>query len=127
MIVDPLHLFNCSLITDGVAVVLLASAERARDRPNRPVYISRMQGLRSGRSEFIFGPPGLGINQQKTERVTPRERDLAVYRRTWSSNRRIDGLLRDKTRPSRIAPLAPEVAERVVALTIELPPGETTH
>ena len=39
----------------------------------------------------------------------------------------VDGLLRDKTRPSRIPPLAREIAERVVALTIEPPPGETTH
>jgi transposase len=39
----------------------------------------------------------------------------------------VDGLLRDKTRPSRIPPLAPEIAERVVALTMEPPPGETTH
>ncbi len=39
----------------------------------------------------------------------------------------VDGLLRDKTRPSRIAPLGPEVAERVVALTLQDPPGETTH
>ncbi len=39
----------------------------------------------------------------------------------------IDGLLRDKTRPSRIAPLSNAVAERVVALTLEDPPGETTH
>jgi len=39
----------------------------------------------------------------------------------------VDGLLRDKTRPSRIKPLAPEVAERVVALTLGDPPGETTH
>ena len=38
-----------------------------------------------------------------------------------------DGLLRDKTRPSRIPPLDPAVAERVVALTMEPPPGETTH
>jgi transposase len=30
----------------------------------------------------------------------------------------VDGLLRDKTRPSRIPPLAPEIAERVVALTL---------
>jgi transposase len=37
------------------------------------------------------------------------------------------GLLRDKTRPSRIAPLGPEVAARVVALTLKEPPGETTH
>ena len=39
----------------------------------------------------------------------------------------VEGLLRDKTRPSRILPLGSEVAERVVALTHEDPPGETTH
>src|ERR1700690_4276896 len=38
-----------------------------------------------------------------------------------------DGLLRDKTRPSRIKPLGVEAAERVVALTLAEPPGETTH
>ena len=38
-----------------------------------------------------------------------------------------DGLLRDKTRPSRIPPLGPEVAERVVALTLSDPPAEATH
>jgi transposase len=38
-----------------------------------------------------------------------------------------EGLLRDKTRPSRIPPLGSEVAERVVALTLTDPPGETTH
>jgi transposase len=39
----------------------------------------------------------------------------------------VDGLLRDKTRPPRIPPLAPEVAERVVALTLTEPPVEATH
>ena len=39
----------------------------------------------------------------------------------------IDGLLRDKTRPSRIPPLGPEVAERVVALTLGDLPVEATH
>jgi transposase len=38
-----------------------------------------------------------------------------------------DGLLRDKTRPSRIPPLGAQVAERVVALTLTDPPGEITH
>ena len=38
-----------------------------------------------------------------------------------------EGLLRDKTRPSRIPPLGPEVGERVVVLTLADPPGETTH
>ena len=38
-----------------------------------------------------------------------------------------EGLLRDKTRASRIAPLDAWVVERVVALTLAAPPGETTH
>src|SRR5216684_9354782 len=39
----------------------------------------------------------------------------------------VDGLLRDKTRPSRVPPLGSEVVERVVALTQGDPPGEATH
>src|SRR5687768_6249096 len=39
----------------------------------------------------------------------------------------VDGLLRDKTRPSRIPPLALVVTERVVTRTLTDPPGETTH
>ncbi len=39
----------------------------------------------------------------------------------------VEGLLRDKTRPSRIPPLPPDVAERVVALTLTDPPVEATH
>jgi len=40
----------------------------------------------------------------------------------------VEGLLRDKTRPSRIPPLGSEVTARVVTLTTTSdPPGETTH
>ena len=39
----------------------------------------------------------------------------------------VDGLLRDKTRPPRIAPLAQSLIDRVVSLTGTDPPGETTH
>jgi transposase len=39
----------------------------------------------------------------------------------------VDGLLRDKTRPPRIPPLAQAVIDRVVALTSADPPEETTH
>jgi len=38
-----------------------------------------------------------------------------------------EGLLRDKTRASRIPPLGAEVGERVVALTLNDPPAEATH
>ena len=39
----------------------------------------------------------------------------------------VDGLLRDKTRRSRVAPLKQDVIDRVVALTLTDPPAETTH
>jgi len=39
----------------------------------------------------------------------------------------VDGLRRDKTRPSRIPPLDEAVVAQVVALTLTAPPGETTH
>ena len=40
----------------------------------------------------------------------------------------VEGLLRDKTRPSRIPPLGSEVTARVLTLTTTGdPPGETTH
>ena len=39
----------------------------------------------------------------------------------------VDGLLRDKTRPSRVAPLRQEVIDRVVTLTATEPSHEATH
>jgi len=39
----------------------------------------------------------------------------------------VDGLLRDKTRPSRIPPLGAEIVAAIVARTLEKPPGEVTH
>ena len=39
----------------------------------------------------------------------------------------VAGLWRDKTRPSRILPLGPEVAERIVALTLAGPPPTASH
>jgi transposase len=39
----------------------------------------------------------------------------------------VEGLTRDKTRPSRIAPLPAETVDRVVALTNQAPPHAATH
>jgi acetyl-CoA acetyltransferase len=79
MVVDPLRLFDCCLISDGAAVVLVARGDRARDLRQKPLRIAAMQGMRSGREEFIFAPRGLGINRQSGRRIAPRARDLEIF------------------------------------------------
>jgi acetyl-CoA C-acetyltransferase len=39
MIADPLTIYDCSLISDGAAAVLLCPAERAKDHSDRPVRV----------------------------------------------------------------------------------------
>ncbi len=39
LIADPLHLLDCSLVSDGGSAVVVTSAERAVDHPERPVYL----------------------------------------------------------------------------------------
>jgi len=39
MIADPLHLHDCCLVSDGGAAIIVTSAERARDLPQKPVYL----------------------------------------------------------------------------------------
>ena len=91
MVIDPLRLFDCCLVTDGAAVVLVTTMERARDLKQKPVAITAMQGIRAGRDEFIFAPPNLGINQQPSRQVTPRDIDLEVFRRAGVDQKDIAG------------------------------------
>jgi len=39
MIADPLHLLDCSLVSDGGAAIVLTSAERAADMKHAPIYL----------------------------------------------------------------------------------------
>ncbi|MBI3993634.1 MAG: hypothetical protein HY342_10190 [Candidatus Lambdaproteobacteria bacterium] len=78
-VIQPLRIYDYCLVSDGACCVLVTSVERARDLAQRPVLLSGMQGIRSGRGEFIFGPPGLGINQQPESARTPLAADLGVY------------------------------------------------
>lgn len=91
-IVEPLRLYDCCVVSDGAACVLVTSADRAQDAAKPPVFISGMQGMRAGRNEFLFAPPGLGIHQQRSFRVTPSEDDLPVYRMAGVSRDDIDAL-----------------------------------
>ena len=81
MVVDPLRLFDCCLISDGAAVVLVTRGDRARDLQAEAGADRRAcRALRSGREEFIFAPRGLGINQQSGKRVgRARARSRSVH------------------------------------------------
>ena len=39
MIADPLHLLDCSLVSDGGSAIVLTSAERAADMKQAPIYL----------------------------------------------------------------------------------------
>lgn len=90
-IIDPLHLFDCCQMTDGAVVVLVTNKAIARDLRQRPVVVSAMQGIRSGREEFIFAPPGLGINQQVVHRNFSRPVDREIFEMSGISHKDIKG------------------------------------
>jgi len=91
-VVEPLHLLDCCIVSDGATCVLVTGADRARDEAKPPVWISGMQGMQVGRDEFIFAPPGLGINQQRQFPFQPSLDDLLVYRMAGVTQQDIDGL-----------------------------------
>jgi transposase len=100
-----------------------------------PADLDRLRGLMKDRNApqkhvwrvriVLLSAQGLGTNAIMRETGKSK---TCVWR--WQERfaaEGVDGLLRDKTRPSRIAKLDPSVADRVVALTMEAPPDETTH
>jgi len=91
-IVEPLHLYDCCVVSDGAACVLVTTAERARDGARPPVLLAGMQGMRAGRDEFLFGLPGLGIGKQRRFRYTPTDDELLVYRMAGVTRQDVDGL-----------------------------------
>jgi len=91
MVADPLRLFDCCLISDGAAVVLIARGDRARDLRQKPVRIVGMQGTRAGRDEFIFAPRALGINQQSARRAAARPVDLEAFAQAGVAREDVQG------------------------------------
>jgi acetyl-CoA acetyltransferase len=68
MIVDPLHLLDCCQESDGAVALVVVSADRAKDLPQRPALVTAAaQG--SGRDQFVMtsyyrddiGIPEMGV------------------------------------------------------------------
>src|SRR5271166_5978834 len=94
----------------------LQTVARNRNSPQKHVWRAKI---------ILLSADGIGTNEIMRQTGTSK---TCVWR--WQERfmaEGFDGLLRDKTRPSRVAPLRAEVAERVVTLTQSDPPAETTH
>jgi acetyl-CoA acetyltransferase len=79
LIVEPLRLYDCSLVGDG-AVCIIVAAKTLAHAPKPPVWITGAQGVPASRDHFIFAPRGLGVAQQGTTRMTlAQARAQAVY------------------------------------------------
>ena len=91
-LVDPLRLHDCSVPVDTATAVLLVSAERAADLRSQPVRILGYQGLRAGPNEFVFGRPGLGVNERDAGPYEPRGAAEPVYRQAGLGPADVDAL-----------------------------------
>lgn len=89
-IIAPLRLFDFCLLSDAAVVILVTSMDRARDMRQPPVRISAMQGIRAGREEFVFGPPGLGIAQQTEGHRSRKTRVEPVFAQMGTTAQGID-------------------------------------
>jgi len=79
-IIDPLRLFDCSLVSDGAVCAIVTRRDLVPDA-RRAAWITGAQGIQAGRDTFIFAPVGLGVAQQSTRRRSlAQARELAVYR-----------------------------------------------
>ena len=102
----------------------VSAADRARleaimaDRNSPQKHVWRAQIV-------VLTADGLGTNE--IMRRTDKSKTCLWRWQERFMHEGVNGLLRDKTRPSRVAPLAPAIGERIVALTQANPPGETTH
>src|ERR1700755_3251118 len=94
----------------------LATLVRYRKAPHKHVW----------RAEIVLlSADGIGTNE--IMRRTGKSKTCVWRWQERFMQAGYDGLLRDKTRPSRIPPLGSDIAERVVALTRTDPPVEATH
>jgi len=76
-IVEPFHLFDCCLENDGAAAMVLVSAERARDLPNRPCFVlGAVAGSDYRAGASVHNTPNYASSTFKT--LAPRLYDMAA-------------------------------------------------
>ena len=94
----------------------LSALARDRNAPQKHVWRAKIVLL-----------SGDGVGTVEIMRQTAKSKTCVWRWQERFATEGFEGLLRDKTRPSRIPPLGLDITQRVVALTLADPPGETTH
>lgn len=79
MLIEPLRRHDFSVSADGAICILVRRAAEAL-AASRPVVLAGMQGLQGGRQEFVFGRPGLGVQQQERTSFRPSSADQAAMK-----------------------------------------------
>jgi acetyl-CoA acetyltransferase len=78
-VIEPLRLFDCSIVGDGAVCVIVSGRTQASEA-KQPVWLAGAQGLKAGRETFVFAPIGLGMSQQSERRLSLKEaRAQPVY------------------------------------------------
>ncbi len=84
MVSDPLHLYEICPVSDGAAAVLLCSAEMARKRTSKPVWVASSTVATAG---FDHGcPNGLGTTVPASGKAIHSEAALAVSKALESAS-----------------------------------------
>ena len=91
MIADPLHLLDCSLVSDGGAAIVMTAPARAKDFRNRPVYFLGAgeahpdSSILQARSLTESGAVESGRQAYAAARVRPGDIDLAMVYDAFTS------------------------------------------
>lgn len=90
-VVEPLRRLDYCQVSDGAACVLITSVDRARQLGKPPAVIAGVQGLHVGRNDFVFGIPGLGVQQQEVFDHEPALNDLHALHMAGLTHRDVQG------------------------------------
>lgn len=91
-VVEPLRLLDCSVPVDTSVAVILARVNRAESLRRAPVHLLAFQGLSAGPEEFVFGQPGLGVNQASVFEYRPAGAAEPVFVRSGIGPGEVDTL-----------------------------------
>jgi transposase len=107
----------------GISIIITPSDRNRLEAVTRDRNAPQKHAWRA--SIVLLSAAGFGTNE--VMRQTGKSKTCVWRWQDRFMQEGVDGLLRDKTRPSRIAPLGQDVPDRVVALTLTDPPAEATH